>query len=111
MAWLSYRQLYDARQKAAAEHPQDQAALAMLEKLAADDPETRRRYEEERRYSAPGFSDYLAYRVSSLGVWPPPWPELFWGGELLLAGGLCAWVLARSRTACSTIPGESVMVK
>lgn len=33
---------------------------------------------------APGFHDYLARRVRMLGIWPNPWPEVFWGAELVL---------------------------
>ncbi len=48
----------------------------------------------------PSFGDrlhaYLIRRVSLLGDWSSPWPEVFWGGELLLGTGgaacLAYWV-------------------
>ena len=48
---------------------------------------------------APGFGSrvqrYLTRRVQMLGDWPSPWPELFWGVELLAgtasAVGIALW--------------------
>lgn len=49
----------------------------------------------------PMFGDrvhtYLIRRVSLLGDWSSPWPEVFWGGELLLgtAGAVCLAIWLR----------------
>lgn len=38
---------------------------------------------------------YLSRRVEMLGVWPTPWPELFWGLELALGVAGAIWIAAR----------------
>ena len=40
---------------------------------------------------------YLQRRVEMLGDWISPWPELFWGGELLAATAGSVWMASRSR--------------
>lgn len=90
MGWLSYQHFQKARAEYAAAHPRDAALQAMLEKFSAADPILKERYEEEKRRSNPHFADFLAHRLSNLGDWRSPWPELFWMGEVLLAGVLCA---------------------
>jgi hypothetical protein len=49
------------------------------------DLETARRDRNRLLARRAGFRGYLTYHVSSLGGWPFPWPELLWGGEMLLA--------------------------
>lgn len=97
LAGLSYRQFAQARQALAQQHPQELAAIRMAEKLEASDPQAMQRYAEERRKYEPRFTDYLAHRVSGLGAWKSPWPEIFWGGEVALAGILCGLTLRRAR--------------
>jgi MFS family permease len=38
------------------------------------------------------FRKYLAHRLKQLGDWSSPWPELFWGFELLAATVASVWV-------------------
>ena len=55
---------------------------------------------EQVKELVPTFAErmhtYLIRRVSLLGDWSSPWPEIFWGGELILgtAGAVCLayWV-------------------
>ena len=42
------------------------------------------------------FRGYLSRRVSQLGRWPSPWPELFWCGECISAGIAAGWFAQRS---------------
>jgi len=105
MGWLSYQHFRQARAEYAAAHPRDAALQAMLEKLSASDPELKARYEEEHRRAHPLFPDYLAHRVSQLGEWKHPWPELFWLGELLIAGICCAGTI-RLKTPRQTVRPE-----
>lgn len=50
-------------------------------------------------YKPPTFAQrvqaYLSSRVQSLGFWPSPWPELFWGAEVLI-GTAAAVGMARA---------------
>lgn len=101
MGWLSYQHFRQARAEYAAAHPRDAALQSMLEKFSADDPELKARYEEENRRIEPHFQDFLAHRISPLGDWKSPWPELFWGVELLLASVCCAGTL-RLKSASNT---------
>ena len=41
------------------------------------------------------FDGYLHRRVASGGAWPNPWPALFWGAELLVAGLLAGAIVYR----------------
>ncbi len=52
------------------------------------------------------FSAYLQRRVSPLGVWPAPWPAVFWGVEVLLCGAAGAWLTARLLQTYSGMDGE-----
>jgi len=90
MGWLSYRQFQKARADFAAANPRDAALQSMLEKLSVNDPEFKARYEEEERRVHPRFQDFLAHRISSLGDWKTPWPEVFWSVEIFLSGFCCA---------------------
>jgi len=90
MGWLSYRQFQKARADFAAANPRDAALQSMLEKLSVNDPELKARYEEEERRIHPRFQDFLAHRISSLGDWKTPWPEMFWSVEVLLSGLCCS---------------------
>lgn len=85
--WREYQRL---QQAADIENRRNAPASAMLEAIAADDPETARMLEREQAATAPGFLQYLAVRTRPLGEWSQPWPLLFWIGELVLAcvGGL-----------------------
>lgn len=55
---------------------------------------------EQVKELVPTFAErlqsYLIRRVTLLGDWSSPWPEIFWGGELILgtAGAICLayWV-------------------
>ncbi len=40
---------------------------------------------------------YLQHRVQMLGHWTSPWPELFWGGELLAGTAGSVWMAFRGR--------------
>jgi hypothetical protein len=42
--------------------------------------------EKQNLQERSSFGAYLGHRVSSLGNWSKPWPEIFWGIEFLLAG-------------------------
>ena len=50
-------------------------------------------------YQPPTFGNrlqrFLISRIQSVGAWPSPWPELFWGGEVL-AGTAAAVAMAWS---------------
>jgi hypothetical protein len=41
---------------------------------------------------------YLHLRVEMLGDWSSPWPEVFWGGELLLGTAGSVWMALRGRS-------------
>lgn len=62
--------------------------------------------EERRRELAEkaGFPSFLKHRVSPLGDWASPWPEVFFGIELLLAAAVGTWVFRRT----SRSSGESL---
>lgn len=61
-------------------------------------------FQMQRQGSKPQFSSrlqfYLHYRIAS-GSWPRPWPEMFFGGEVLLgmAGAVWMAIQCRRRTA------------
>ena len=46
--------------------------------------------------SLQSFRGYLARRVSQLGRWSSPWPELFWWGECASASVAAGWFAQRS---------------
>ena len=49
-----------------------------------------------RSSSLQRFRGYLTRRVSQLGRWPSPWPELFWWGECVSASVAAGWFAQRS---------------
>lgn len=90
MGWLSYQHFRKAREEFAAANPRDAALQAHLERFSKEDEELRKRVEEENRRARPLFPDYLAHRISGLVEVKTPWPEIFWGMEVLGSGLLCA---------------------
>ncbi len=86
IAVQGHRQLRAERAEAAKADPQQAMALGILEAAAESDPQLAADLDRRRREQDPAFADYLALRVSPLGEWPQPWPTLFWGAEMLLAG-------------------------
>jgi hypothetical protein len=57
--------------------------------------EERLRDELEARRVHRSFYGYLANRIpKEWGKWSYPWPAVFWGGEVLLASTLGAWLAA-----------------
>ena len=46
---------------------------------------------------------YLQRRVEMLGHWSSPWPELFWGGELLVGAAGSVWMAFRGRRGESAL--------
>lgn len=105
--WTGYQQLKATR---AAELKQDPQQLAMLNMLESISQETGlEQHQKLRRKLQPQFQDYLAFRTSSLGDWPPPWPSLFWGAELSLAAVLAgATIFKLSHRESSTPDGTSI---
>lgn len=71
------------------------------ELMAAHEDAHRRRDEEERRNQRSlTFPGYLESRIPpQWGRWSPPWPELFWGIEVVTAGLLGGWTAARTLRA------------
>ncbi len=63
----------------------------MLQKVRAADEEARTRLKESLTFPA-----YRRLRVRTLGQWTSPWPELFWGTELLTACAVGTWMFRRS---------------
>jgi len=90
MGWLSYQHFRKAREEFAAANPRDAVLEAHLQRLSEQDEELRIRYEEEKRRTKPLFPDYLAHRISGIADLKTPWPEIFWGIEVLGSGLLCA---------------------
>lgn len=92
----------------------DQIEQALVEE--AEDEETRnrlraehevarrrRREELDRQQRLMTFAGYLESRIpTQWGRWPPPWPELFWGAEIVLSSTLGAWIARR----CVQIPAS-----
>jgi hypothetical protein len=67
----------------------DRSAVERAARLRADE-----RAQLERLVT---FAGYLENRIPpQWGHWPAPWPEIFWGAEILLAGTLGAFVAARN---------------
>ncbi|HWL09338.1 MAG TPA: hypothetical protein VNQ76_13100 [Planctomicrobium sp.] len=91
LGFLSFRHFEQGRQQLARERPKDIEILESLRVATGQDPDAQKEYEKELRRYYPRFDDYLRHRVSNLGNWPSPWPEVLWGIELLLsaiAGGV-----------------------
>ncbi len=98
LGFLSYRHFEQGRQKLALERPKDVEILKTLRSASEQDPEVYEQYSRELRQFSPRFDDYLRHRVSSLGEWNRPWPELFWGFEVLLsaiASGITLFLMGR----------------
>lgn len=54
------------------------------------------------------FRRHLAKRISQLGKWSSPWPELFWCGELIAAMAASIWISGHtSQSLESTTPTQS----
>lgn len=116
-AWETYR-LGSKPMRAELERRQfDEAPLAerieqALEETAEDEEtradlqatreRARQRREEEfaRRQRLQTFAGYLDHRIPrAWGPWKPPWPQVFWGLEVLLACGLGGWLAGQSLRA------------
>lgn len=84
--------LADRMRAALLENTEDQATRDEL--IAA---QRRQEAELERRRRLLTFPGYLEHRIpKAWGRWPAPWPELFWGAEVLLAAALGAGLAVRS---------------
>jgi hypothetical protein len=79
-----------------------------------DDPKEKTAFEEmqrglerseEQRRQMLSFRGYLQHRVSLIGKWPSPWPEVLWGSELALATLAGTW-LARRTARDLALPNE-----
>lgn len=63
------------------------------------------RVRQSRKQSL-SLTAFLYRRLKKLGDLPQPWPEIFWGGEILL-GGLCAVGIMRRQGSTSTLPSTA----
>ncbi len=98
---FSYRLIQlqaDARVQA---EPHALLALSLMEKEANADPTLRSQLRRMKMTYGPTVEDYLAYRLSALGDWPPPWPALFAGCEVLFAGFVSGWLFTRTSSFSS----------
>jgi hypothetical protein len=67
----------------------DRSAVERAARLRADE-----RAQLERLAT---FAGYLEHRIPpQWGRWPAPWPEIFWGAEILLASTLGAFIATRN---------------
>lgn len=94
VARLDFGRLEAGARQRVQENSQELIGLRLLE--GVDDGE---RHEQElqkhRLRLEPGFGDYLAARISALGWYAAPWPEVIWGLELSLAGLAGGWTARR----------------
>lgn len=92
VARIAYGELAAHARRAVEQDPQRLLALRIMESTDLTDPRDRRSYHELRTALQPTFGDYLASRLTGTFGWrPAPWPELVWGGEVLLGGIAAAW--------------------
>jgi hypothetical protein len=79
------------------EEESPEARLAREQLRAEHDRSERIRREwlavRERRLTWRGF---LQHRVSSVGAWPTPWPELLWLTEVAAGSAAGAWLVSRA---------------
>jgi|GEM_PF-1827325 len=92
---LSFHQFQRARHEQARQNPKDLEMLETIRQASQNDSELQAEYAKELQYYTPGFREYLQHRVSILGNWPEPWPALFWGLEVVLAGCGTAGMMQR----------------
>jgi xanthosine utilization system XapX-like protein len=64
--------------------------------------------ELDRPTTVKAFRAYLARRVQQLGDWSRPWPELFWGLELVMTGVAAGWVSTRAGWSAAEISTEHI---
>ncbi len=90
IARLNFAQLEARARQRVQENPEELAGMRLLEGMR-DGRSRPQQLQQHRLRLEPGFSDYLAARISALGWYGPPWPEIVWGVELALAGLAGAW--------------------
>jgi len=93
---ISYARMQAAAAENVQRDPKQLLALDLLAAQADGDAGWSRRYQEERMRLKPTFADYLAARLTQLGIWRPPWPLGVWIGELSVGGAAAAWLAARA---------------
>jgi len=77
-------------------------------RLQAEHQDARRRRAEElaRVERQATFPGYLEQRIpKAWGRWPPPWPEVFWGAEVVVASLLAGWMASRVIRTQAPTPG------
>jgi len=97
LGYLSYRHFEQGRQELAEKKSRDIAVLESLKSESDEDLELQNAYDKELRRYRPVFQDYLRHRVAALGQWESPWPELFWGIEVLAAAVATGFGFGRPR--------------
>ncbi len=105
LGWVSYRRFAEVQARWVREHPDEAAAMRMVQRLSEFDPKLADGFESRRPLLDPTFLDYLEHRTKGLGTLRRPWPVVIWGGELILASVAGVFVFRRrSRSA----KGETV---
>ena len=98
---LESHRLYAAEVQRNIESDKSRAALALMLQTSEPpaDPESRALFDDMRQtLGAPSqtrFADYLQHRLSSLGNWPAPWPEVIWCLEIAASAAAAAWLASR----------------
>jgi len=64
--------------------------------------------ELDRPTTLKAFRSYLARRVQQLGDWLSPWPELFWGLELIMTGVGAGWASTRPHCSAAEISTDPI---
>ncbi|WP_437185675.1 hypothetical protein SH668x_002789 [Planctomicrobium sp. SH668] len=105
LGWLSYQRFVDARAEMVASNPHSAAIESAIESFSKDNPELQEWAAASKRGKSLRFVDYLHHRVSSIGDWASPFPELFWICEVLIASIACGWTMQTRRRL--EIPHES----
>lgn len=93
---------------------QQAAATSALEKASPEETALRQQLQaevervREVRRQTRSLSAFLRRRLKALGDWSQPWPELFWGGEIVLGSLAGMWILSRPAPPIAAIEIESI---
>lgn len=92
---LEQAPLADQIEQAMIDEADDEAKRDQL-RNESESARRRRREEFDRQQRLLTFAGYLESRIpTQWGRWPLPWPELFWGAEIVLSSVLGAWIARR----------------
>jgi len=101
----SYMKLQEVRAEELRKDPKQLAMLNMMKNIGGE--KVVEEYEQRRRGLQPEFADYLSFRVSQLGEWNPPWPLVFWIGEIFIAAAIAGGLIFQARNVQSALAEQT----